>query len=224
MEGANELAEFTWGRVIEWYEREGRKHFFWRGRTDPYTILIAEILLKKTRAETAAPHIVRFLNKYPSVEDLARAPLRDVEEVLRPLGLYRQRAAHIKRLAEELVAKHSGKISDSYEELITLPGVGEYTANAVLCFAYGKNAPLVDTNTARIITRFFGVVPSASEARRSPEIWCIARGLASISSCNVREFWWGMIDLAALICTPRRPSCWLCPLHGRCRYYASSKR
>lgn len=215
----HELIEYMRREIIKWYEKKGRKQLYWRKHTDPYTILIAEILLKRTRAETVAPYIVRFLEEYPSPEALAKAPLSKIEERLKPLGLYRQRAQHLKKLAEILVTRYNGKVPARYEDLIKLPGIGEYTANAVLCFAYGESVPIVDTNIVRIITRFFGVRPSRGEARRSPKIWNIARKLTPPHGDEAKKFWWGMIDLAALVCTPRNPKCTLCPLKERCHYY-----
>lgn len=220
----DKLIDFVQNKIIEWYEKRGRKYLYWRKHTDPYTILIAEILLKRTKAETVAPYIIRFLKKYPSLRDLAKAPLEEVENMLKPLGLYRQRALHVKKLANVLVSKYGGKIPSSYEELINLPGIGEYTANAVLCFAYRKSVPIVDTNIVRIITRFFGVQPSRSEARRSPEIWEIAKKLTPQNGELARKFWWGMIDFAALVCIPQKPKCWLCPLKEKCYYYARSRK
>lgn len=220
----DELIEFVRNKIIEWYEKRGRKHLYWRKHTDPYTILIAEILLKRTRAETVAPYITRFLRKYPSLRALAKAPLEEIENILKPLGLYRQRALHIKKLVDVLISRHGGEIPDSYEELIDLPGIGEYTANAVLCFAYKKSVPIVDTNIVRVIIRFFGVKPSKSEARRSPEIWEIARKLTPKNGENARRFWWGMIDFAALVCIPQKPRCSICPLKEKCQYYMKQKK
>ena len=213
------LINFVRNRIVSWYKRRGRKNLYWRKHTDPYTILIAEILLKRTRAETVAPYIVEFLKKYPNLRSLAEAPLEDIINALKPLGLHKQRALHIKELANTIVSKYCGEIPNNYDELIKLPGIGEYIANAVLCFAFRKGVPLVDTNTTRIILRFFGIRPSRSEARRSPEIWEIAREITPKNGEQAREIWWGMIDLAALVCTPKNPKCLLCPLKERCNYH-----
>jgi len=204
-------------KLIVWFDRNGRS-FIWRERREPFVVLIAEILLKKTSANVVNQFLPRFLDRYSDVHTLNNSKFEELEEALAPLGLSAQRGKQLKSLAQALVQSYGGIIPNERDKLLQLPGIGEYTAGAVLSFAYGKPEAIVDTNVARIIIRFYGIEPSRAEARRSPEVWERARRLVSQDSECSQRINWALLDLGALICRPRRPKCDECPLNCNCAF------
>lgn len=206
-----------WNKLIAWFDTNGRS-FIWRERREPFVVLIAEILLKKTSANVVNQFLPRFLERYSDVHALNNSTFEELEEALAPLGLSAQRGKQLKSLAQALVQSYGGVIPNERDKLLQLPGIGEYTVGAVLCFAYGKPEAIVDTNVARIIIRFYGIKPSRAEARRSPEVWERARGLARQDSEHSQKINWALLDLGALVCGPRRPKCDECPLNCDCAF------
>ena len=205
-------------RLIGWFSENGRA-FVWRRDRRPYTVLIAEVLLRKTRAEVVDRFIGGFLTRFPEASTLATVDLRELALLLQPLGLGAQRAYQLRRLGEVLTTLPDGDVPETQEELLALPGVGTYTAAAVLCFAHGRAEALVDTNVARIIVRVYGIArPSRCEARRSPEILAKARGLIGTDSANARSVNWALLDLGAKVCKSRKAECTKCPLEELCSY------
>ncbi len=209
-------------KLLKWFRTEARS-FRWRTTTDSYVILISEMLLKKTTAPVVDKFLPEFLLRYPDLRSLARAQKRTLRSLLKPLGLSEQRASQLLALAKILRTDHSYQIPTNPEMLLSLPGVGEYTANSVLCVAFGRAKPVVDTNVARILMRLFGFEPSRFEARRSPEVWLIAEAIVG-SKCSVtKRMNWAMLDLGALICKARVPSCPNCPLRTLCCFALTSE-
>ncbi len=207
----------VWDKLITWFDKNGRS-FIWRERREPFVVLIAEILLKKTSANVVNQFLPRFLEHYSDVHALNNATLEELQKVLAPLGLSAQRGKQLKSLAQALVQSHGGIIPSEQDKLLQLPGVGEYTAGAVLSFAYRRPEAIVDTNVARIIIRFYGIERSRCEARRSPEVWEHAWRLASQYSEGSHRINWALLDLGALICRPERPKCDECPLNCDCAF------
>jgi len=207
------IGKMMTGLLLEWFKKYGRD-YPWRKETDPYRILIAEIMLQRTKADQVIQVYQLFLQRFPSIYALAAATLEELEGIFDMLGL-RWRAKKVKDLAKVIVSQHGGRIPSSREELLSLPGVGEYIADAVLCFAYGMDIAVVDANVCRVIGRVFGIEPRG-EARRDPRFRQIAQQL--IPSKRAREFNWAIIDLAALTCTPRNPKCYECPLQELCSF------
>jgi A/G-specific adenine glycosylase len=207
----------VWNRLIAWFDRNGRS-FVWRERREPFVVLIAEMLLKKTSANAVNQFLPHFLDRYGDVFALNNATFEELEGALAPLGLSAQRGKQLKSLARALVQSHDGVIPSERDKLLQLPGIGEYTAGAVLSFAYGKPEAIVDTNVARIIIRFYGIEPSRYEARRSPEVWEKAWQLADQKSKCSHKINWALLDLGALICRSRTPKCVDCPLKSDCAF------
>jgi len=203
--------------LLKWFEVNGRK-FFWRVNNDPYTVLIVEILLKKTTAGAVDRFLPIFLEQYPDIHTLHEGSLSDLQKMLSPLGLSEQRAMQLTSLVKVLVNSYEGKIPCNREELLKLPGIGDYTAGAILSFAYNKPEPIVDTNVARVITRVFGLKPSRYEARRSPEVWEKAKELVSAQPEQAARINWSLLDLGALVCSPKQPKHNNCPLKEFCTF------
>ena len=199
--------------LIDWYRNNGRE-YPWRKNRTPYRMLIAEIMLQRTKADQVAPVYLSFLKNFPDPERLGRASREQIAKYFSKLGLIR-RAGLVESLAKELLARFDGKIPKNREELLSLPSVGEYIADAVLCFAFDEDVAVVDSNVCRIIGRVFDL-KAKGEARRDPQFRQAMNGL--LPSGKAKEFNWAIIDLGALICTPRNPSCNICPLRSVCIY------
>jgi len=206
--------------LLSWYEKNGRS-FAWRKNPESYSVLIAEILLKKTNAGVVDRFLPLFLERYPDIYALHREAISSLQETLSPLGLSGQRATQLKNLAKVLVESYEGKMPCNREELLNLPGVGDYTAGAILCFACNKPEPIVDTNVARVITRVYGLRPSRYEARRSPEVWEKAKELVYGHPEQAARINWALLDLGALVCRPKHPKHNDCPLNEHCVFRKS---
>lgn len=199
--------------LLAWWE-ENARDYPWRRTRDPYALLIAEILLHRTRADQARPVYERVMERYRSVEDLARAPVSELQDLLRPLGLA-WRVDLLAEAARVLMARFGAKVPRDASALESLPGVGPYIAAAVRCFAYGEPDPILDTNTVRICGRLLGV-PVNDSARRSPRFRRLLGDL--VDPDRPRDFNFALLDHGALICTSRNPRCEVCPVRSFCEY------
>jgi len=200
-------------RIISWYKKNGRL-YPWRKEKDPFKVLVAEMMLRRTKADQVVPVYEQFCREFPNVETLARATREDVENILRPLGL-KWRVPAFTMMAREVVEKYHSRIPDNREGLISRPGVGEYVAGAVLSIAYGKNEWLVDSNIVRIFKRYFGIKTS-KEGRRDKHVIEMAK--IYVSGKEPGRATMGILDITALICKPRKPQCEKCPLRIHCHY------
>lgn len=203
--------------LVRWY-RSNARSFPWREewRRSPYCVLVAEILLKRTRAENAVLTYGYLVDCYPDAAALAGAKLPKLEAFLRPIGLHRTRARELKRIAEALVERHGGEVPRSFDELIALPGVGRYVANAVLCFGFEIPVPIVDVNVRRVLGRYFGLAEGVDDGA----YWAVASRL--LAPGDAAEFNWALLDLGALVCAARGPKCEGCPLAKGCSTSSSS--
>ena len=199
--------------LLKWFKKHCR-NYPWRKNTEPYRILIAEIMLQRTKADQVLPVYISFLEKFPDPVTLEKAPPREIDKVFEQLGL-RWRAEKVKELASVLASQYGGYIPDDREKLLSLPGVGEYAADAILCFSYGRDITIIDANVCRVMGRIFGL-KARGEARRDPKFRQAAQQL--IPRGKAREFNWAIIDLAAMICTPKKPKCDECPIKHVCMH------
>lgn len=202
--------------IMDWWENN-RRDFPWRNTTDPYKILITEVLLRKTTATHANGAYTQFFEKYPTVYDLANANIGELKEIIRPLGLVNQRSGQITALAQKVINDHSGKIPNDIKQLMELPGVGRYTCAGVMCIAFKKDEPMVDTNFVRVIGRYFDFKSEKRYAYTDPKLWDFVRGMIPKGKC--KEFNLGLIDFSSAICIPKYPRCPKCPLKDKCDYY-----
>lgn len=216
--GPEAIKDIPWlrKRLIAWFGRNGRS-FPWRDHDrSPYEILVAEILLQRTTAAGVARAYPALIGRYPSWAALARSSPEDLEFALRPLGLWRQKARALRRLAL-FFEERAGAIPDSRAALERLPGIGPYTASTVLAIVYGRVEPFVDVNMVRLLGRFFGL---PTGVRGGNARLLRALGLQLVSGGRSLEVNWAVLDLAALVCRARSPLCQRCPLRTRCRYRA----
>ena len=196
-------------RVIGW-EKDHWTPYPWRVDRTPYKVMVAEVLLKRTTRQAVAREFPRFITRFPDFYSIYRADIGEVEEYLRHLGLYRQRASQLKELAAIIVEKYGGRIPDTWDELVALPGVGVYIAGAVLSFGFGKRAPVLDSNVMRLVSRLTGMT-----AKRPEDYLPVIDPL--VPETGHEYFNYGLIDLGATVCHYRGPRCGECPLRGLCR-------
>ena len=204
--------------IIEWYRKHGRQ-FPWRHRaTSNYKKIIAEVLLQRTRAETVAQFFLTFTSRYPSWHQLAMANQDELIEFIRPVGLWRRRSSTLIKLAGEM-AKRNGRFPKHREEIEALPGVGQYIANSIMLLCHNSPQPLLDTNMARVLERYFGP-RKLSDIRYDPYLQRLARMVVDCGDAVVLN--WAILDFAAKVCLTRSPRCSECTLAGECQYAQSS--
>lgn len=201
--------------LIGWFLEE-KRDLPWRKSKDPYKVWVSEVMLQQTRVDTVIPYFERFMEKYPTVEDLANADEQDLLKVWEGLGYY-SRVRNLHTAVKEVHEKYGGVVPDTKEEFGKLKGVGPYTAGAVLSIAYGKPIPAVDGNVMRVMSRIFNIDDDISKVKTRK----LFEGLVTevISHEDPSSFNQGLMELGALICTPINPSCLLCPVREFCRAF-----
>lgn len=204
-------------RILAWYESCGRS-FPWREPCrSNYEKVVAEILLQRTRAEVVATYYLYFLERFYDWLSIANCDEDELGKFLRPLGLWKRRAASLKRLAVALTAR-DGIFPSTRQEVESLPGVGQYLASAILLLCYGKPHPLLDVNMARVLERVFGPRKLA-DIRYDPGLQALARAVTTHK--RSLEINWAILDFASIVCKPRTPACPGCPLRSMCQYALS---
>jgi A/G-specific adenine glycosylase len=198
--------------LVAWYRR-GHRDLPWRNTRDPYAIWVSEIMLQQTRVETVAPRFSRWLARFPTVSALAGAPLDDVLAEWAGLGYY-ARARNLHAAAREVEERYGGRVPDGAEGVRALPGIGRYTAGAILSIAYGKPAPILDGNVVRVLSRIFRIGGDPRGPAAQKKLWDLA-GLL-VSKGDPSDLNQGLMELGATVCTPRRPACLTCPLTTSC--------
>lgn len=201
--------------ILDWWI-ENKRDFDWRKTNSPYEILIAEILLRKTTAGQVSKIYTSFLQLCPNPRVLLETPSAEIERILTPLGMQHRRSILLKEIGRILTFKFNGGIPNSKSDLLSLPGVGLYIANAVLCFAYGKDLPIVDTNVIRVFERVFSFQSKKRRPKDDLELWAFVGEFIPPGKC--RDFNLAIIDLAHLVCIPKNPRCEVCPLNTICNY------
>ena len=204
--------------LVDWYKHNGRKNLPWRKTRNPYRILIAELMLQKTQAvQQVLPVYAEFFRNYPNIKTLSRAKIIDVKKVIESLGLQNIRSRRLKELGSVVCERFNGKIPRRKDDLMSLPGVGEYIANAVLCMAFDEPQPMVDANFGRVLGRvFYGKEEYPPSRNRT---WRIASDL--LPEVGFKEFNLSVIDLGALVCRPKVQYHGICPISEECRFFKS---
>ena len=206
--------------LLTWYEHNSRD-LPWRSTSDPYHIVVAEFMLHQTRVSTVLPYYGRFLTQFPGWSPLASAPLDRVLKVWEGMGYY-ARARNLHRLAMAICSHHEGRLPSSRAELLALPGIGEYTAGAILSIAFGQDETAVDGNVRRVLSRLMGIVEDPTAPEGAANIQSAARSL--LPPGRAGQFNQALMDLGASICTPRHPNCDACPWRQRCYAFANRKQ
>ena len=227
-------------RLLAWY-RNHQRDLPWRKTRDPYKILVSEIMLQQTQVDRVMPKYREFLSRYPTLEALAKARTAELRKIWYPLG-YNIRPLRLRQIARRSLRDYGGRIPDSYDGLLTMDGIGRYTAGAVLSFAFKQDAPIVDTNVARLLGRYFGMsgrLRRGKTQRRLPgppskltmgrasgfgkrasiqrRLWDLAEAVIPKGKGHLINQ--AMMDFGALVCTARAPRCSTCVLRRACRSY-----
>ena len=209
---STEIRDFR-ARLLGWF-RQFQRDLPWRLTRDPYRIWLSEIMLQQTRVAAVIPYFERFLERFPNVRALAEAPQEEVLRLWSGLGYY-SRARNLQLAAQEIVARHSGEFPRSLEAALALPGIGAYTAAAILSIAFGEKLAVLDGNVARVLARVEAVRGDLREGQR----WRSLQAAADILLAPEAPGDWNqaMMEFGATLCTPRAPHCLLCPVGVYCR-------
>jgi len=208
-----DLSNFNTKKLLSWY-RENARDLPWRKTSDPYAIWVSEIMLQQTRVETVIPYYLRWLEEFPSPAALASASEDQVLKTWEGLGYY-SRARNLHKAARIVMERHQGLLPDELDALLALPGIGRYTAGAILSIAFNCPAPILDGNLKRVFTRVFHITDPIQTSRTEKALWGIAEALLPASDPG--NFNQALMELGALVCLPRKPLCARCPLGLVCK-------
>ncbi|MFP5368759.1 MAG: A/G-specific adenine glycosylase [Actinomycetes bacterium] len=200
--------------LLAWYRQQGRD-LPWRRTADPYHILVSEVMLQQTQVDRVLPKYAEWLGKYPSLAALADAPEDEVVQTWRPLG-YNIRPRRLQSIAREAVTRYGGQLPSDAATLLSFKGIGPYTAGAVLSFAFGQRAAILDTNVARVLHRVFVGHGDLKAHAMQRHLWDLSRTVLPMK--HVFDFNQALMDLGALVCTARKPKCLVCPMRRRCSW------
>jgi len=186
----------------------------WRGIRDPYRIWVSEAMLQQTQVATATPYYARFVARFPTLAALAGARISEVLAAWAGLGYYR-RARHLHEAARLVMREHGGRVPDDPQAFLRLPGVGRYTAGAVLSIAFDRPLPVLDGNVARVLSRQFALPVNARTAAGARRLWALAAALVPMR--HPGDWNQALMELGATVCLPREPRCGACPVAKSCR-------
>jgi A/G-specific adenine glycosylase len=216
--------------LLDWFS-ESARDLPWRRTRDPSAIWISEIMLQQTQVKTVIPFWERWMRELPTIEAAANAPSAKIHKLWEGLGYY-TRVRNLQKAAQVIVEKHDGKFPENFDDILALPGIGRYTAGAICSIAFNQATPILDGNVIRVLTRIFGIAEDPKEKQTNAQLWQLAEKL--VAGANQR---WGetpgeparptksencshlnqsLMELGALICTPRNPQCLICPVKKLC--------
>jgi A/G-specific adenine glycosylase len=198
--------------LLRWYTG-ARRDLPWRRTTDPYHILVSEVMLQQTQVDRVLPKYHEWLEKYPSLRALAEAPEPDVTATWRPLG-YNIRPRRLHAIARESVVRYGGELPSDHDTLLSFKGIGEYTAGAIRSFAFGQRAAILDTNVARVLFRIFVGSGDVKAHAMRRQLWAISKAL--VPRKHVFDFNQALMDFGATVCVARKPKCDACPMTKLC--------
>ncbi|AXF57645.1 A/G-specific adenine glycosylase [Salicibibacter kimchii] len=216
---SNRLETFPIGefcrKILKWYEKNKRP-LPWRENKDPYRIWVSEIMLQQTKVDTVKPYFENFMNKFPTPEVLAEAEEEQVMKAWEGLGYY-SRARNLQSAVKEVVHHYGGEIPKSPEDFASLKGVGPYTKGAVMSIAYDLEEPAVDGNVMRVLARVLLIGDDIGKQRTRKQVEQDVRAL--MVGTSPADFNQALMELGALVCTPKNPDCTACPVNNTCRAY-----
>jgi A/G-specific adenine glycosylase len=204
-------------RLLAWFVKH-KRDLPWRKSQDPYRIWVSEVMLQQTTVKMAEPHFVRFLKSFPTVKHLAAADESQVLRMWEGLGYYR-RARAMHSAAKKIVAEHGGKLPRDVATLQTLPGIGRYTAGAIASMAYDLRAPILETNTVRVLARLLAYPDDTTKSACQKILWAAAEEI--LPQSNIAHFNQAMMELGSLVCTPANHKCEECPVMSLCGAFAA---
>jgi A/G-specific adenine glycosylase len=205
-------------QVVAWQRQHGRNTLPWQNTQDPYRVWLSEIMLQQTQVVTVIGYFAKFLERCPTVADLAAASSDEVMGLWSGLGYY-SRARNLHRCAQLVVALHGGEFPRDAATLATLPGIGRSTAAAIASLCFGERVAILDANVKRVLTRVLGFDADLASSANEKKLWDAATGLlpaAKDAASAMPRYTQGMMDLGATVCSPKKPSCLLCPVQSHC--------
>lgn len=205
-------------RVLHWHQQHGRKHLPWQRNITPYRVWVSEIMLQQTQVATVIPYFERFMQRFPSINELADADIDDVLHLWTGLGYY-ARGRNLHACAKLIVNQYGGEFPRSVEALSQLPGIGRSTAGAIASISMGLAASILDGNVKRVLTRYFAIEGWPSSGQVEKQLWVIAEQLTPQK--NTATYTQAMMDLGATLCTRSKPNCAICPLQKDCQGFAT---
>lgn len=211
-------------KLLAWFQKEARD-LPWRRTRDPYGIWVSEIMLQQTQVKTVIPYWERWMRELPTLESLARARPQKIHKLWEGLGYY-SRVRNLQKAAQVIVEQHSGKFPEDFDQVLELPGIGRYTAGAICSIAFNQPRPILDGNVIRVLTRLRGIRNDPRERRTNGILWDLAEMLvvqaaalvstkkgASLAASHLNQ---SLMELGAVVCTPRQPRCGGCPVAADC--------
>jgi A/G-specific adenine glycosylase len=202
-------------KLLKWYQDNGRT-FLWRNKSATnYELIMSEVFLQRTKAETVSSFLPTFLKKYPSWKQLGKATEFELQEITKPLGLYKQRGSRLYKLSQEL-KKRKGRFPKERNQVAEIPMMGQYITNAYELYVLKKKSPLLDVNMARLIERFFGERKLA-DIRHDPYLQSLAYRVVNLEKS--KELNWAILDYASLVCKKQKPNCPNCLIHRKCKSF-----
>jgi A/G-specific adenine glycosylase len=207
--------------LLDWFAQNARD-LPWRRTRDPYAIWVSEIMLQQTQVKTVMPYWKRWMRELPTIEAVTNASSDKIHKLWEGLGYY-TRARNLQKAAQQIVAGHSGRFPQNFDDILALPGIGRYTAGAICSIAFNQPTPILDGNVIRVLTRIFGIGENPREKTTNARLWQIAEELvqhasrvtrhSSLSCSHLNQ---SLMELGALVCTPRNPQCLVCPVKKSC--------
>ncbi|TKB48746.1 A/G-specific adenine glycosylase [Ferrimonas sediminicola] len=204
-------------RVIQWYRLAGRKTLPWQQDKSPYRVWISEIMLQQTQVATVIPYYLKFMQRFPTVRELAEAPTDDVLHHWTGLGYY-ARARNLHRAAQVIMDRHGGEFPRTLEQVMALPGIGRSTAGAVLSLSLGQHHPILDGNVKRVLARHRAIDGWPGQKAVENRLWQATETVTPAQ--EIQAYNQAMMDIGAMICTRTKPSCGECPVAQDCRAHA----
>ncbi|MFO1352478.1 MAG: A/G-specific adenine glycosylase [Gammaproteobacteria bacterium] len=205
-------------RVLDWFDRHGRKHLPWQQNPTPYRVWVSEVMLQQTQVAAVIPYYQRFMARFPDVLTLAAAPLDEVLHLWAGLGYY-ARARNLHRAAVMVRDRHDGQFPTAIQALSDLPGIGRSTAGAILALSQNQRHPILDGNVKRVLARYHAIAGWPGQLKVQTELWRWAESYTPAQ--RIADYTQAMMDLGALVCTRGRPRCTTCPLVVDCSAYAT---
>ncbi len=203
-------------RLLDWFDQHGRHDLPWQSDRTPYRVWVSEIMLQQTQVNTVIPYFDRFMERFPSIEELAAAETDQVLHLWTGLGYY-ARARNLHKAAQIIAENHRGEFPKSVTGLVELSGIGESTAGAIAAIAMGIRAPILDGNVKRVLARYHCIPGWPEQSAVKKQLWEIAEALTPQE--RVADYTQAIMDLGATVCTRSKPSCGNCPLNSDCGAY-----
>lgn len=200
-------------RLLEWFDREGRKDLPWQENRTPYRVWLSEVMLQQTQVSTVIPYFQRFTERYPTIDQLAEAQEGDVLHLWTGLGYY-ARARNLLKTARLIHTDLMGQFPANVDDLTALPGIGRSTAGAILSLSMGKRAPILDGNVKRVLCRHYKVLGWPDRSETLKQLWTITDEVTP--ETRVSDYTQGIMDLGATVCRRTSPACGRCPLEASC--------